>query len=295
MRGAVFALLTAVALSALSLDAQGRRAAPPAPTRQAPDLKTTLYYAADALGMLRTPREIDMILTMELWATGSMRVNGQPCRLANYRASVRYRPSEGAQNPRLPSPAMRVDFACAGQGRRSGPRQVQVVAGSTAWDEAEPGKYSGEAPADAATERQLQLWTMIPQSVIKAAAMAGAAATLMDEAGVPVVTFPMPPPFSGTMKAVFNPAVFRVDTNPAGEKRQFSHLIDRTEVRLGSRVIETTYSGYGDLNEADLQALVLLPRRIVQKHDGVTVLDLTVTKTDTVNPYVIVPLPKEKQ
>src|SRR3989304_8300755 len=82
--------------------------------RNPTDLKTILYYAADSLGMLRGGREVDMILTMEGWGTGSMSVDGRPCKLSSYRASIRYRPSEGSQNPRLPVPAMRVDFACAG-------------------------------------------------------------------------------------------------------------------------------------------------------------------------------------
>ena len=93
------------------------------------------------------------------------------------------------------------------------------------------------------------------------------------------------------MKVTINPKIFRIDTNPAGEKRQFSHLIDRSELRLGDRVIETAYSQYGDWNEEDLKSMILLPRRIVQKQNGVTTVDLTLTKTDTYNPYVIMPIP----
>jgi hypothetical protein len=272
--------------------ARGGRAAAPPPTRRAPDVKTAIYYAADALGMLRTAREIDMILTMEFWARGTLTVEGKPCRLASYRASVRYRPSEGPQNPRLPVPAMREDFACAGAGGKPGARQIHVVAGTRAWNEAQPGGHATAASQAATDDRLLRLWTVVPASVVKAAALAGEKARLADEDGRPVLEFPLPPPFETvSMKAVLNPAVFRVDTNPAGEKREFSHLIDRTEVRVGDRLVETTYTNYGDWNEADLQSLVLLPRRIVQKHDGVAVLDLTLTKTDTLNPYVIMPVP----
>jgi hypothetical protein len=35
----------------------------------------------------------------------------------------------------------------------------------------------------------------------------------------------------------------------------------------------------------------MTPRHIVQKQGGVTVLDLTITKTNTYNPYVVVPVP----
>jgi len=94
-----------------------------------------------------------------------------------------------------------------------------------------------------------------------------------------------------TMKATLNPRIFRVDANPAGVKREYSHLIERTETRFGNRVIEVTYSDYGDWNDEDLKSMVLLPRHIVAKQGGVTTLDLAITKTDTYNPYVIMPLP----
>jgi hypothetical protein len=37
--------------------------------------------------------------------------------------------------------------------------------------------------------------------------------------------------------------------------------------------------------------MILLPRRMVQTRDGNTVVDLTLSKTDTFNPYVIMPIP----
>ncbi len=94
-------------------------------SRNPTDLKTILYYAADALGMLRGAREEDGILTMQIWATGTTSVGGQPCKLANYLASVRYS-SQARQ--KVPVPAMRVEFACTGANGRPGLRQIQVVA-----------------------------------------------------------------------------------------------------------------------------------------------------------------------
>lgn len=257
--------------------------------RNPTDLKTILYYAADALGMLRGGREEDGILTMQMWATGTMNVGGQPCKLANYLAGIRY---AIAARQKVPVPAMRVDFACAGANGRPGPRQVQVVADRFAWNETKPG--SNATPAlGAVNERALQLWTMIPESVIKAAVAAGANTKLTFEGAAPVLTFPLPAPLeTATMKATLNPKIFRIDANPAGVKREFSHLIDRTETRFGTSVIDTTYADYGDWNEADLKSMILLPRHIVQKQGGVTLLDLTITKTDTYNPYVIMPLPE---
>ena len=257
-------------------------------SRNPTDLKTILYYAADALGMLRGAREEDGILTMQIWATGTMNVGGQPCKLASYIAGIRYAITA---RQKVPVPAMRVDFACAGANGRPGPRQIQVVADRFAWNETKPGMNATPAPG-AANERALQLWTMIPESVIKAALAAGANTKVTTEGAAVVLTFPLPAPFeTATMKATLNPKIFRVDQNPAGVKREFSHLIDRTETRFGS-VIETTYADYGDWNEADLKSMILLPRHIVQKQGGVTLLDLTITKTDTYNPYVIMPLPE---
>lgn len=261
--------------------------------RNPTDLKTVLYYAADALGMLRGGNEVDLVLTMELFAAGTMNVGGEPCKLTNYRASIRYRPSQGNQNERLPVPAMREDFTCAGPGGKPGSRRIQVVAGKFAWNEGQVGMKATPAPDGAVTERLLRLWTLTPESAIKAAMAAGAKTTLTTEGGLPVLTFPLPAPFeSATMKATLDPKIFRIDTNPAGVKREFSHLIDRTETRIGNRVIDTSFSTYGDWNEEDLSSMILLPRRIAQKQDGVTVIDLTLLKTDTYNPYVIMPVPE---
>ena len=64
------------------------------------------------------------------------------------------------------------------------------------------------------------------------------------------------------------------------------------EVRYRDRVMTTTYSEYRDLNEKDYKADVFFPARIVQTVDGQTVLDLTVEKTNTYNPYIIIPVPE---
>jgi hypothetical protein len=66
--------------------------------------------------------------------------------------------------------------------------------------------------------------------------------------------------------------------------------VEKVETRSGDSVMETTYSDYKDHGE--IQSDVLFPSRIVQKQGGTTVLDLTVTKTDTNNPYVVFPVPE---
>jgi hypothetical protein len=57
-------------------------------------------------------------------------------------------------------------------------------------------------------------------------------------------------------------------------------------------VTEWTYSNYGDHNEADNKLDAFFAGRMVQKRGGLTLLDLTVTKTDTANPYIVMPVPE---
>jgi hypothetical protein len=271
-------------------------------TRNPTDLKTVLYYAADALGMLRGPREVDHVLTMELWGAGTITRDGRACRTSDYHAWVRYRaiPEAAAaanlaqlrgqfrgESQLIGVPALRVSATCAGS---TTPR-VDVVAGRYSWNEEKPGVNATPA-METFEDRATQLWTLIPESVVKAAILAGDKTMLAQENGKPVLTFPMPEPFqSATMKVWISPQIFRIDTNPAGQKTAYSHLIERSQLTAGGHVLETRYSEYGDWNEKDLNSMILLPRHIVQTRDGSTVVDLTFSKTDTFNPYVIMPIP----
>src|SRR5437763_3014470 len=81
---------------------------------------------ANALGLSGNPAENEMA-SIDYWATGTVTVNGAPCVLTSYRATLNYR-----------TPGMRVDFRCvdaAGQSHH----EVHVVAGRLAWDEAGTG------------------------------------------------------------------------------------------------------------------------------------------------------------
>ena len=69
----------------------------------------------------------------------------------------------------------------------------------------------------------------------------------------------------------------------------------RVEVTFGGRAHVANYTEYADLNEADYKADIFMPRRVVQTVDGQTVLDLTIDKTNTYNPYVIMPVPPAVQ
>jgi len=264
-----------------SLAAEAKRAQLKNPRlTAAPDVKTTLYRVGDALGMLRGTEERDTILTMDWRGTGTMTVNGQSCRLANYRGQVRY----GA-----PTVAMRTDFACAQADGKPGQRNVQVVAGALAWNETTPG-VGGTPALDMVTDRLVQLWSL-PHAVYKAATLAGANAKTTLEGGTLYLTYPLPAPLTGTARVALNTTDAIELTMDSGEKYQLSYWIDRVEMRVGNAVTETTYTDYAELNEPDYRSEVLFPRHMVQKRGGVTVLDLTTERTNTYNPYVVMPVP----
>ncbi len=161
-------------------------------------------------------------------------------------------------------PAMRVDTTRAGQ------RQIQVVSGQYAWNESVPGAGfipgSVATPApDALQDRLRALWTP-PFGALKMAERAAANAKVT-RVGATVITFPL---LGITVKATLN------------AKNQ----LERVETPL----TEIEYSDYKDLGE--ITSDVLFPTHIVQKRQGATVLDLTITKVDANNPYVVFPVPE---
>jgi hypothetical protein len=230
----------------------------PKPQSGPPTVKDVLYSAADSIGALRTAAEVDRIATMNYTATGTMTVNGKACTLKEYRASINWLHR-----------GMRVDYTCEGQMRR-----VEVVNGAVAWNETAPGVGASAAPGTAA-ERQLMVWAL-PAGVIKGAAHAGAKAMAHVEGGKTVLTFPVVDVPGATMRAIYN---------------QETYLLERVEARLGDSVIDIAYAEYGDWNGDDYLSDVQFPKRITQKRGGNTVLDLTITKTNTYNPYVVMPVP----
>jgi hypothetical protein len=254
----------------------------------AAEVQTVLYEAADTLGLLRTPREVDRVITMIYSGSGTRLMDGETCVMDNYRASLRYQIPETVHP--FPVPGMRVDFTCAG----SDPeplRYVQVVAGAYAWDEDEPGGNAEAAP-ETLRERLLQIW-LVPQGLVKAAVEAGELATASSNGeGNPVLTFPLPAPLDDTIvKATFDPEVFLYHTMPNGFRHEFSHRLVRVETEFDGALVEVTYADYQDWNESDYKADVLLPGRMVQTVDGNTFIDLTLSLSNTYNPYVVMPLP----
>jgi hypothetical protein len=129
--------------------------------------------------------------------------------------------------------------------------------------------------------------------VIKAAHLAGANATFTTEGGKPVIAFALPAPLqNATLKATLDPENFLFHTMPTGVRRYFSHRIERVETRLDGVVTVTSYSDYGDWNADDYKSDALLPRRIVSERNGTNVADLTLTMSQTYNPYVIMLVPE---
>jgi hypothetical protein len=230
------------------------------------DLKSTLFNAANAMGMLRGLQQEDSITTFEFWASGTLTEGSEILKVSSYRGSVRFRTV----------PGMRVDYTGASPGK-SPQRRVQVVAGTFAWNETEPGLNPMPA-LDTVPERFLQ-YAALPQSVVKLATAAGDKASVTFEGDRATVKFPLQEVDRATVSATLDA----------------QSLIEKVVIAHGDVVTETTYSGYADLNARDYKADILFPRRIIRKRGGATVLDLTVSKTNTYNPYVIMPVPPAVQ
>ncbi len=257
--------------------AKKREAVKNSPLTAAPPVKDTLYRIGDALGMLRDIEERDSILTFDWRSTGTLSVGGQPCTLANFRGQLRYS-----------VPAMRIDFACAQPDGKPGDRHVQVIANAMAWDETAPGTGATPMP-NAVTDRLMRLWAL-PYSVYKAATIAGDKARTTLENGVLYLSYPLPAPLTGTARVALNTTDAVQLTMDSGEKYQLSYWIERVELRVGTTVEELTYSDYAELNEPDYRSEVMFPRHIVEKRNGMTVADLTTQRTNTYNPYVVMPV-----
>ena len=251
--------------------AWGQRPTPP-PTPKAAaagDRKSVIFNWMWYMGMLRGIQEVDAVATLELQGTGTIQVQGQPCKLSNYRASINYQVS-----------GMRVQYACAlpnGQSRKA----IEVVSGAFGWDEdivgagLVPGRGTPTPNRAVLNERLIRLWSS-PQGAPKAAAAGGENTKVAIEDGKPVVTFPIP----GV------PGAIARATLTAENQAEY------VQTKLGDVVTEFIYEKYDDYNPADDKVYGYLPGHIVEKRNGVTVLDLTITQTDVGNLYVVVPIPE---
>src|SRR5438876_5625675 len=265
----VWVLSISLLAGASRLYAQRPAPAPTSKAAAAGDRKSVVFNWMWYMGMLRGVQEVDAAATLELQGTGTIQVQGQPCKLANYRASINYQVS-----------GMRVQYTCTlpnGQSRKA----IEVVSGAFAWDEdmagagLVPGRGTATPNRAALSERLIRLWSS-PQGAPKAAAAGGENTKVAMEGGKPVVTFPIPGVEGAIAKATLNA----------------ENQAERVETTLGNVVTEFTYEKYDDYNSPDDKVYGYFPGHIVEKRNGVTILDLTVKQTDVGNLYVVVPVPQ---
>src|SRR6201993_837819 len=98
----VWGLCLSSLVAASYLYAQRPAPPPTAKAAAAGDRKSVLFNWMWYMGMLRGVQEVDAVATLELQGTGTIQVQGQPCKIANYRASINYQVS-----------GMRVQYTCA--------------------------------------------------------------------------------------------------------------------------------------------------------------------------------------
>jgi len=271
MASTVAAVVMFIGFATVTPPVWAQRTTPP-PTREAAaagDRKPVLFNWMWYMGMLRGVQEVDAVATLELQGAGAIQVQGQPCDLTNYRASINYQVS-----------GMRVQYACTlpnGQSRKA----IEVVSGAFAWDEdivgagLVPGRGTATPNRAALNERLIRLWSS-PQGAPKAAAAGGENTKVAMERGKPVVTFPIPGVQGSIAKATLNA----------------ENQAERVETTLGNTVTEFTYEKYDDYNGPDDKVYGYFPGHIIEKRNGVTILDLTVKQTDVGNLYVVMPVPQ---
>jgi hypothetical protein len=265
---------------------------PPAytPAKDAKDLKAVLFNWTSYMGMLRGVEEHELAVSLEYKGTGTIQVDGQPCKLTKYRASTSYQ-----------TPGQRVQYTCT---RSNGQAysNIEVVSGPYAWNEdvvgaeIDPGRGKATPMPGAVQERLIRLWAS-PQGAVKAAlAGAGIALTAMDrnpgvllkggtaklgstavswKGGKPVVTFPIPGVPGATGTATLDAR----------------YMAERVVVTQGSNTTDFTYSDYNDWNNPLNKIEAYYAGKLTEKHNGQIVRDLTTTETETGSVYVVMPVP----
>jgi hypothetical protein len=224
---------------------------------QAPEQsgRAALTEAAKVLGMVRgLERSLTIVNMFEYTANGTMADSaGAPSEVKRITASYDY-----------VIPAARVDVEKAPAGERT----IEVAAGTLAWDEETPGVYL--RPAGTSAAERLKLIWLLPHGVILAGAKAPDKVAMAVTSGQRELKVPLPTGVEA--KGVLDAA----------------GLMTRIEIRIGAQLFTGDYSDYKDFQGYG----VMFPTRIVQKVDGRTIADLTVTEA-LANPYMIFPPPKE--
>jgi hypothetical protein len=220
-----------------------------------PGGRAVLTEAAKALGMVRgLDRSLTIVNMFEYTASGTVADSaGALSEVKRITASYDY-----------VIPAARVDVEKSSAGERT----IEVAAASLAWDEETPGIYL--RPAGTSAAERLKLIWLLPHAVILAGAKAPDKVSVTEKSGQRELTVPLPTGIDA--KGVVDAA----------------GLMTRVEIKIGAQLFTGDYSDYKDFQGYG----VMFPTRIVQKVDGRTIADLTVTEA-LANPYMIFPPPKE--
>lgn len=243
------------------------------------DVAKTLKLAAETLGLARWSGvggqrlpEVDVLNTMEMWASGTTYNQSGTAIKTDYHAALGYNPA-----------AMRVELTRTVPG--AAPQHtIEVVRDNYAWDESEiggglvPGKGTATSVPGAANRRLLQLW-VLPYGVIKAAVAAGDKTRMSTENGATVLTFPL----GGQLSTV----TVRATLDAQNEVAKVETRADNPA--LTDLITETEYSEYADHGE--ILTDVKSPGHIVRKQNGRPALDLKVKTLDANNPYLVFPVP----
>ena len=288
--GTLFAI--SMASAAFAQAPPGFKEPPPPyrPAKDAKDLKSVLFNWTWYLGMLRGVDEHELIVSLEYQAkSGTIQVDGQPCAVTKYRASINYQ-----------LPGQRTQYTCT---RANGQAYsaIEVLNGGYAWNEdvvgAEIGGTKGKAtPVPAATqERLIRLWAN-PQGAAKAAllaarttnelgpnpsvgltdgAMSSGSTSLIWDGGKPVVTFPIPGVPGATGTATLNA----------------KYMPERIVVKNGATTTEFTYGNYADWNNPLNKVEVWYAGKMTERRNGTLVSDVTTSETETGSLYVVMPVP----
>ena len=113
--------------------------------------------------------------------------------------------------------------------------------------------------------------------------MGGANTKVGVEAGKTTVTYPIPGVPGAVAKATLTSGVV--------DGLCTRNCAERIEVRQGDVVTEFWYSNYADYNHPEEQLDAFFPGRIIERRGATTVLDVTVTRTNTPNLYIVIPVP----
>jgi hypothetical protein len=229
-----------------------------AASAQIADPKKVLVATANALGMVRgVNRSLDIVNMFEYTASGTVvDPGGGQDKVSRITIGYDY-----------VIPAIRVDVektAPNGETRR----EVTVAAGPLAWDESTPGMFSRPTNVPA-VERLRQIWIM-PHAIVLEGAKALDKVKVEERGGVAELI--VPGPDGNEIRATLDPKNFP------------THI----EMKVGAQTYSGDFADYKDFQEYG----VMFPSRILQKIDGASVAEFTVTEA-LANPYLIFPPPKE--